>query len=251
MNELEIIEEFNNRSKSVRKYRETAALLLVVSIILLALYGVNQTRLGMGGGVLLGVGVVLLVVCFALALLSFIKLRCPNCHRILGEVHDAAFCPSCGVALKSDASFGLDSPPEEERGGRGAGKLAKRQESTRRTAIRAWEPRSGQPGIDPFPEEAYPKNIRMFTTKDELELTKRYIHLIDNDNSRPQMQQDGGLGQESAGAKSASARKSKAERKAEKTEGGPSWRQSDDEKNEREIVRWSFVNRLLDRIRRL
>ncbi len=192
MNELEIMEEYGNRSRSARTYREIAALLLVISIILLALYGINQARMGIWGGVLLAAGIVLMVACFALALLSFINLRCPNCGRVLGEVHDVAFCPSCGVALKSGAAFGMESLPEEETGGRGAGKLARRQEAARRAVGRAWEPRSGQPGINTYPGEAYPKNIRMFTTKDEMELTKRYIHLIDKDNSEKSAAAAGG-----------------------------------------------------------
>ncbi len=177
MNQIEIVEEFQNRVHSARAYREVAALLLVVSIILFSVYGILQTQIGIWGGVVLAAGVVGGVITFTLAAVSFINLRCPNCDRVLGEVRDAAYCPNCGAALKSDTVGGSVATGASRRRGSGQS-LAKRASS----AARVWEPRSGTPGIDDFPEEAYPKNIRMFTTPNEMELTKRYIQLIDKDN---------------------------------------------------------------------
>ena len=127
----------------------------------------------------LAAGVVGGVVAFTLAVISYIKLRCPNCDRTLGEVNNAAYCPYCGVVLKSDTVGGLVTMGAPKRAGSGKA-MAKRAAPASSASV--WEPRSGTAGIDDFPEEAYPKNIRMFTTPNEMELTKRYIQLIDKDN---------------------------------------------------------------------
>jgi hypothetical protein len=181
MNPMEIVEEFQNRSKAARLYREIAALLLVVAVILFSLYGIYRASIGTWSGAVLAAGIVLGVTTFALAFISYTRLRCPNCDRILGQVNDAAFCPSCGAALKSDGIVKMvaaDSPKRRD-GGRSMAKRA----AAAGSVGRVWTPRGGTPGRDDFPEEAYPKNIRMFTTPDEMELTKRYIQLIDRDNS--------------------------------------------------------------------
>jgi ribosomal protein S27E len=180
MNAMEVVEEYQSRSNSARAYREVAALLLVVSIVLFTIYGIYRTQIGVWSGVVLAAGVVGGVVAFTLAVMSFIKLRCPNCDRVLGEVNNAAYCPYCGAVLKTDTVGGLTAAVAPKRGGSGQS-MARR--AAPRSAAKVWEPRSGTPGIDDFPEEAYPKNIRMFTTPNEMELTKRYIHLIDRDNS--------------------------------------------------------------------
>ncbi|MGB7537882.1 MAG: zinc ribbon domain-containing protein [Anaerolineales bacterium] len=181
MNAIDIIEEFQNRSKTARGYREAAALLLVIAIVLFTLYAIYRAPIGAWGGAVLAAGVAVGVATIGLTAVSYLKLRCPNCGRVLGEVHDAAYCPSCGAALKSDGITGMDAagPPKRK----GSGRAMARRAAAGTSIGRAWEPRSGTPGIDDFPEEAYPKNIRMFTTPNEMELTKRYIHLIDRDNS--------------------------------------------------------------------
>ncbi|MBN2084514.1 MAG: zinc ribbon domain-containing protein [Anaerolineales bacterium] len=184
MNTIEIVEEYQSRSHAARAYREIAVLLLVVSVIVWALYGINRAQLGAWGGVVLAAGIVIGAATFALAALSIIKLRCPNCDRVLGEVHGAAYCPSCGAALKSEAVIHINAPAAPKRGGSGRA-MAKRAAGT--SVGRVWEPGSRTPGIDDFPEEAYPKNIRMFTTPNEMELTKRYIQLIDKDNRKDPM----------------------------------------------------------------
>jgi hypothetical protein len=181
MNAIEIVEEFQSRSKSVRIYREAAALLLAVAVILLGLYGIIRAPLGAWGGAVLAAGAAAGVAAIGLAAVSFLRLRCPNCSRILGQVLDAAYCPSCGAALKSDGITGMDPSAVSRR--KGSGRSMARRSAAGTSVARVWEPRSGKPGIDDFPEEAYPKNIRLFTTPNEMELTKRYIHLIDRDNS--------------------------------------------------------------------
>jgi|GEM_PF-4035740 len=180
MNQMEVVEEYQSRSHAARTYREIAALLLVVSIIVFALYGINRARLGAWGGAVLAAGILIGVAAFALAALSVVKLRCPNCDRVLGEVHGAAYCPSCGAALRSDAVAGPNPAGGSKRAG--GGRSMARRAAGAGSVGRVWEPRSGTPGIDDFPEEAYPKNIRLFTTPNEMELTKRYIQLIDKDN---------------------------------------------------------------------
>jgi hypothetical protein len=181
MNQMEIVDEFQNRSKAARAYREAAALLLVIAVVLFALYAIYRTPVGAWGGAVLAAGVAVGVATIGLAAVSYLKLRCPNCDRILGEVRAAAYCPSCGAALKSDGIAGVNAAGASKRGSGGRA-MAKRA-AAGTSAARVWEPRSGTPGSDDFPEEAYPKNIRMFTTPDEMELTKRYIRLIDRDNS--------------------------------------------------------------------
>jgi len=181
MTQIDIIEEFQSRSKAARAYREAAAILFVIAIVLFALYAIYRASFGAWGGAVLAAGVAVGVATIGLTTVSYLKLRCPNCDRILGEVHDAAYCPSCGAALKTDGITGLDAAGTPKRGG--SGKAMAKRAAAGTSAARVWEPRSGTPGIDDFPEEAYPKNIRMFTTPDEMELTKRYIHLIDRDNS--------------------------------------------------------------------
>jgi hypothetical protein len=181
MNVIEVVEEFQARARTARTYREISALLLVVTIIGFTLYGLNQTRLGSWSGAALVAAVVLAAATLALAALSFIKLRCPNCDRALGEVPNAAFCPGCGAALRSDSVIGREIVITRARGS--GGKAVAYRPAGARTAVKRWEPGGVKTGLDDYPGEAYPKNIRMFTTPDEMELTKRYIQLIDSDNS--------------------------------------------------------------------
>jgi hypothetical protein len=180
MNVVEVVEEYQARARTARMYRDIAALLLVVTIIGFTLYGINRTQLGNWGVAALAAAVVLAVATLALAALSFIKLRCPNCDRALGEVPNAAFCPACGAALRSDSVVGREIVITRARGS--GGKAVANRPAGARTALKRWEPGGGKTGFDDYPGEAYPKNIRMFTTPDEMELTKRYIQLIDSDN---------------------------------------------------------------------
>jgi hypothetical protein len=111
--------------------------------------------------------------------------------RVLVEVFGAAFCPSCGAALKSGASAGRISGAGMEmyggEGGIGAvEKMARAGARSQRARSGNWEPKETPVDLVDYPGEAYPKNIRMFTTSDEMELTKRFIRLIDKDDSAQQ-----------------------------------------------------------------
>jgi uncharacterized Zn finger protein (UPF0148 family) len=184
MDPSQIITEFEERSRSAGKYREIAALSLVVSVILIAVYEINRAQRGAWSGAVLAGAVVLAAAACFLAILSFLNLRCPKCGRVLGQIFGAAYCPSCGAALTSDA------PPAPEAGEspvpQTEGKMVRRRGSAVRTRGRAWTPKDVTSGDAAFPGETYPKNIRMFTTPDEMELTKRFIRLIDLDNQNEQ-----------------------------------------------------------------
>jgi hypothetical protein len=231
MNDMEIIEQYHARSASARNYREAAILLLVVGAIVMALYAINRARIEFWGGVILAAGIILLVVSFALAMLSFMRLRCPNCSRVLGGLSDAAFCPGCGIALKGGGSFGTASVPEA--------KARSAPAAGRAIARRKWEPRSLAAGGDEYPEEAYPKNIRMFTTTDETELTKRYIHLINRD--------DQNLPPKASRMKAGETRGPLVDPPVGKSESRPKWRRMDRADPEGEGS--GFFSRLKNKIR--
>jgi hypothetical protein len=181
MDELTIIREFKERSQTARKYRTAAAVFLAVSILLLTLSGIDQPRIGAWGGLLLAAGLIFLVLSLAAALISFIELKCPSCSRVLGEVWGPVYCPSCGAALKSDADPAAPVPSKAARGKR-AGAAGFGMAARRRNQLTVWEPKVSLAEYGEHPGEAYPKNIRLFTTTDEGELTKRYIRLIHKDD---------------------------------------------------------------------
>ncbi|MFN2297413.1 MAG: hypothetical protein ACK2UB_01090, partial [Anaerolineales bacterium] len=107
---------------------------------------------------------------------SFLRLRCPNCSRVLIGVRGAAFCPECGATLKAERRMGMAPAPSQG---------SRRKASAQRGIVRReGRSRSIVSAADQYPEEAYPKNIRLFTTPDETVLTRRYIRLIDRDNRR-------------------------------------------------------------------
>jgi hypothetical protein len=184
MRDMRILEEFQERSGAARLYRGIAVLLLVIALVFFALYGIDRAQFGVWSGAVLAGGIVLTAAALVLAALSLLRLRCPNCGRVIGEVFDPAFCPTCGAALKAGVDFEMEAPHPPEVPARRVRALVRRPEYARRPGLKTWEPRTGLAGINDYPEEAYPKNIRMFTTTNELELTKRYIQLIDRDNKR-------------------------------------------------------------------
>jgi hypothetical protein len=241
MNDMDIIEQYHARSASARNYREVAILLLVVGAIMMALYAINRSRIEFWGGVILAAGIILLVVSFALALLSFMRLRCPNCSRVLGGLSDAAFCPGCGIALKGGGSFVAASVPEA--------KARSAPAAGRAIARRKWEPRSLAAGGDEYPEEAYPKNIRMFTTTDETELTKRYIHLINRDDHNLQAEAGGLFPPKASRVKARKTRGPLVDPPVGKSEGRPKWRRVDGVSTEDGAE--DFLSRLVSRIRQL
>ncbi|MBN1440394.1 MAG: hypothetical protein JW929_13380 [Anaerolineales bacterium] len=180
MDDSSLIEEFGSRSRSARNIRLAAAAALLLSAVGFALYGIPSARDAQWSGVLLAAAGVLAAAAFGLAVFSFTRLRCPNCERALWGAFQAAFCPSCGAALKAGAGSFHAARSTRKLEGRTA--IVRR--GSARTSARVWEPQVGLSGADDFPMESYPKNIRMFTTSDELELTKRYMRLIDKDDIR-------------------------------------------------------------------
>jgi len=236
MTETEIVAEYEERLGAAEKYRGLAALFLVLAVIALAGYGVYQNRAADWNGVLLLAGLALLLLALAFSLLSFLKLRCPNCSRVLGELFGAAYCPHCGAALRPGNRTGMEIP---NRADQPSASLATR----RRPRGGAWEPKASLATVADFPDEAYPKNIRMFTTSNELELTKRYIKLIDRDNSAeddlPMTNRASGAGRKKA-APAARPENGSAKR--------PAWRPEAGENSTPEASGW--LSRLVNRIRR-
>ena len=257
MDAIEIIEAYEVRSKTARMYREIAALILVISIILLALDGIYRTKIGIWEGILLAAGIILLVLAFASAMLSLIKLQCPNCSRIIGEVFDPAYCPSCGAALKPGSPIGMVSPAGQGMQTRGLargvpGKAAGEKAMARRAALGKWTPKAELTVPEDYPDEGYPKNIRLFTTSDEMELTKRFIKLIDRDDGHDSLQQEGGLAHKAAGKKVKDARKPVVEQSAGKSESGAFRRRGDRKSPEEEsLENIGALARILLKIRRL
>jgi hypothetical protein len=232
-----IIGEYRARSASARIHREAAFLLMVVAAVVLGLYGLNRTRMEMWAGLVLAAGIVLLVLSFALAMLSLLKLRCPVCSRILGTLHDAAYCPGCGAALMDDGwPEGAPAPKARPRA---------RTEDIRALARRDWQPRSMIPAGDEYPEEAYPKDIRLFTTSDETELTRRYIRLIDKDERRRSAEDDP-FAKGAAETKSRKTRRPATESRTAKKEDRPDWRRADPEAEGSDLL-----SRIVGRFRRL
>jgi hypothetical protein len=153
MSGTKIIQEYEDHLRRSGIYGGFAVFLFILSIIGLTAFVTYREELEIWGELLLPAGLILLVLALSLAILSLITLRCLNCYRILGGIRAAAYCPSCGTRLMEVDSRGLESYPGDE--------LAEE--------------------VEDFPEETYPKDIRMFTTLDETELTKRFIRLIRKD----------------------------------------------------------------------
>jgi hypothetical protein len=235
MGQTHIIEEYNARSRSVENHREVALLLLIVSVIVLLVYAVNRTRIGLWGGVMLAAGLIFLALSLALALLSLLRLRCPNCSRVLIGVNRAAFCPGCGAALKGAGRSGtVSAAPQGSRRGASAQRGIVRRGSESRGIVSA---------TDEYPEEAYPKDIRLFTTPDERVLTRRYIRLIDRDDRR--RADDDLFPHSAAGMKRRGRRKPVAEPTAGRKDARPDGRRAEPQAEES-----GFLARVVGRIRR-
>jgi hypothetical protein len=129
----------------------------------------------------------LLIASLALAVLSIYRYRCPNCNKILGVARKIKFCPDCGVNLQpAPSGVGNSSrTPGERRGilGRVGMNFIPSGGISRTAASGISSQGNVRPAASDFPEETYPKNIRMFTTSDERELTRRYFHLIAKDDA--------------------------------------------------------------------
>ncbi|HEY5118357.1 MAG TPA: hypothetical protein VII90_02795, partial [Anaerolineales bacterium] len=116
------------------------------------------------------------------------RYRCPYCFKSLGVVRSIKYCPYCGINLQSAGESDLDyssKAPGERRGifGRIGAKFIPAGGISRRGASGILPQGNFRPTASDFPEETYPKNIRLFTTSDEMELTKRYIRLISKDET--------------------------------------------------------------------
>jgi hypothetical protein len=188
MNETEIMEEYSARYKYAKYCQYLAIPMLLISITFLWISG---GAFGTAGEKLfLITGGILLISSISLALFSVDKYRCPNCFHSLGVVRKIKFCPYCGVKLQSmeesDWMYSSHEPGERRGIFDWIGNIRFSGRGISRTAIPSVLQQGGiRPRASDFPEETYPKNIRLFTTSDEMELTKRYIRLISKDDSVP------------------------------------------------------------------
>jgi hypothetical protein len=186
MNETNVIDEYSRRSQFARISQWLALAALLISLSCFWLTGgafgtlVDKIFWILGG--------LLLVAFLALGVLSVDRYRCPYCSKSLGVVRAIAYCPYCGIQLQSGGELQPPLPPKtrterrELPGGIGAG-WTPSVGISRRAASGVVRQGSYRPLASDFPEETYPKNIRMFTTSDETELTRRYFRLIAKDEN--------------------------------------------------------------------
>ena len=185
MNQTDVIDDYSRRHQFAKISQFLAGILLLVSLSCLWLSG---GAFGTSGEkIFLIVGGLLFVASIALAVVSVDRYRCPNCFKSLGVVRSIKYCPYCGINLQSASELDLDyssKAPGERRGslGRIGAKLPPARREIRGGAASGILSQGNfRPMASDFPEETYPKNIRLFTTSDEMELTKRYIRLISKD----------------------------------------------------------------------
>jgi len=185
MDETDVIIEYSRRFQFARFCQYLAAPMLLVSLSCLWISrGAFATS---GEKLFLIISGLLFITSLALALLSIIRYRCPYCSKNLGVARKIAFCPYCGVNLQP-ADYSNGSPPSRETiEKRGVFQWIESKIFSSRGASGADSQKMAQGTFHPeasyFPEETYPKNIRLFTTSDEIELTKRYFRLIAKDEN--------------------------------------------------------------------
>jgi len=188
MNQPDVMDDYSRRYQFAKICQYLAVPLLLASLSCLWLSGGAFHTFG--EKILLIAGGGLLIAFLALVVLSVDRYRCPNCFKSLGVVRTIKYCPYCGIKLQtadeSDQGYSLKAPDEGRGffGGIGANILPSGGFS-RRAATGILPQGNIRPTASDFPEETYPKNIRMFTTSDEMELTKRYIRLIAKDETPP------------------------------------------------------------------
>ena len=186
MNSTDVLDDYSRRYQFARITQFLAVFLLLVSLACLWLSGgAFNTK---GEKIFLIAGILLLIAFLALAVLSVNRYRCPNCSRSLGIVRKIQYCPNCGTNLQSASELGMEyslNTPGERRGSLGTigSKLPPSREISRGAESGIFSRGNFRPLASDFPEETYPKNIRLFTTSDEMELTKRYIRLISKDEN--------------------------------------------------------------------
>ena len=225
MNETDVIDEYSRRHQFAKISQFLAVILLLVSLSCFWLSGgVFGT---FGEKIFLIVGGLLLIASIALAVMSVVRYRCPYCFKSLGVVRSIKYCPYCGINLQSAGESELDyssKAPGERRGLFGAigAKIIPTGGISRRAASGILPSGNFRPTASDFPEETYPKNIRMFTTSDEMELTKRYIRLISKDETPQKEVTPAGVSEAQPGI----GRK----RGGKATEEAPHWRSKDKKK---------------------
>jgi hypothetical protein len=186
MNETDILIEYSRRYQFAKYCQYFAAPIFLLSI---AILGTSKGAFGTPGEkIFVLAGGALLIASLALAVLSVDRYRCPYCNKSLGVTRNIKFCPYCGVNVQPVDEIGLadSSNASVERSGffrRIATNFLPARGISRPAASRPLTEGNYRPLASDFPEETYPKNIRMFTTSDEVELTKRYIRLITKDES--------------------------------------------------------------------
>jgi hypothetical protein len=189
MDETDLIIEYSRRFQFARFCQYLAAPMLLVSLSCLWISrGAFATS---GEKLFLILSGLLFIASLALALLSVYRYRCPSCSKNLGVARKIAFCPYCGVNLQPSDSFNWSPPSREPVENRGIFRWIESKVFSRRGSSKVESQRTAQGAFHPeasyFPEETYPKNIRLFTTSDEIELTRRYFRLIAKDeNPQPE-----------------------------------------------------------------
>jgi hypothetical protein len=184
MNQTDVIDEYSRRYQFAQICQLLAIPLLLVSISCFWLSGGAFATLG--EKILVILGGAFLIAFLAAVIVSVDRYRCPDCFRSLGIVRTIRYCPYCGVNLQSAGDSDLAyQAPGERRGFFGgiSEKVFPSAAISPSASARPLPQGNFRPLATDFPDETYPKNIRMFTTSDEMELTKRYIRLISKDET--------------------------------------------------------------------
>ncbi len=188
MNESDVVIEYSRRYEVAKVFQNVALPLILVSGIGVAIsrgaFSTTSEKL------FLIVSGSIFIASLILVTLSFYRYRCPYCAKNLGVVRKISFCPYCGVTLQSGDGLEADfssAQADNRRGlvGEPGANFTPSRSISRTAASRNLSKGTFRPLASDFPEETYPKDIRMFTTRDEMELTKRYIRLIAKDETPP------------------------------------------------------------------
>jgi hypothetical protein len=188
MNESDVVIEYSRRYEVAKILQNVALPLVLISGIGVAIsrgaFSTTSEKL------FLIVSGSIFIVSLGLVALSFYRYRCPYCNKNLGVVRKISFCPYCGVTLQSGDGLEADfssAKNDNRRGlsGEPGANFTPSRSLSRTAASRNLSQGTFRPLASDFPDETYPKDIRMFTTRDEMELTKRYIRLIAKDENPP------------------------------------------------------------------
>ena len=185
---MNVIDEYSRRHQFARTSQWLALVALIVSLSCFWLTGGAFATLG--EKIFWAAGTVFLIAFLVLAVSSIDRYRCPHCFKSLGVVRFIAYCPYCGIQLQSTGeSYSPSSVkvPGERRNPLGGidATLVPSGGIFRRQTAGMVPQGTYRPLASDFPEETYPKDIRLFTTSDEMELTRRYFRLIAKDEDVP------------------------------------------------------------------